>query len=531
LIRRPVLAVLLTALPLLALVSVAVTVPAPAAAASSRSSVPAYWLVASDGGIFSFGGAPFYGSTGALALNKPIVGMAATPDGGGYWLVASDGGIFSYGDAGFHGSTGSLVLNRPIVGMTSTPDGGGYWLVASDGGIFAFGDAAFYGSTGSMVLNRPVVGMAATAGGGGYWLVASDGGIFAFGDAAFHGSTGSITLNKPVIGMIADPSGGGYFMIASDGGIFSFGTAPFYGSLGGLPLKNPVVAAAATTSSGTLQPSGQNDVGYWFTDDTGLVSNFGSADYFGSAPSPLNRPIVGMAEAPGNGGFVGSPFPSGSYGYDISNFQCPDNFPSGDHQIGIVQVDGASDTSTQLNTAGNYANPCLQEEAGWAGAGLNLYTFLTYQTSTTPEPGCSSDPTGACNAGYQAGIDAFGDAQQPGVNTDVTWWLDVENVPSNPWSGSTASNAAFVMGALNALHETEGLANVGIYASPGVWNSIVGDYQPSVPYWMADYLASPSGPGSCADYSNWVQNHGAQLPGPPILVQYDSQQYDEDYAC
>ena len=26
-------------------------------------------------------------------------GMAATPDGGGYWLVASDGGIFSYGDA------------------------------------------------------------------------------------------------------------------------------------------------------------------------------------------------------------------------------------------------------------------------------------------------------------------------------------------------------------------------------------------------------------------------------------------------
>ena len=39
-------------------------------------------------------------------------------------------------------------LNRPIVGMASTPDGKGYWLVASDGGIFAFGDAAFYGSTG-----------------------------------------------------------------------------------------------------------------------------------------------------------------------------------------------------------------------------------------------------------------------------------------------------------------------------------------------------------------------------------------------
>jgi hypothetical protein len=31
--------------------------------------------------------------------------MAASPDGHGYWLVASDGGIFTFGDAGFYGST------------------------------------------------------------------------------------------------------------------------------------------------------------------------------------------------------------------------------------------------------------------------------------------------------------------------------------------------------------------------------------------------------------------------------------------
>ncbi|WP_200891146.1 hypothetical protein, partial [Acidithrix ferrooxidans] len=76
-------------------------------------------------------------------LNKPIVGMAATPDGKGYWLVASDGGIFTYGDAGFYGSAGAIPLNKPIVGMAATPDGKGYWLVASDGGIFTYGDAAF----------------------------------------------------------------------------------------------------------------------------------------------------------------------------------------------------------------------------------------------------------------------------------------------------------------------------------------------------------------------------------------------------
>ncbi len=163
--------------------------------------LPGYWLVASDGGIFAFGHAGFYGSTGGTNLNQPIVGMAATPDDSGYWLVASDGGVFAFGDAGFYGSTGALTLNRPIVGMARTPDGAGYWLVASDGGIFAFGDAGFYGSTGGLVLNKPIVGMAPTPDGRGYWLVASDGGIFAFGTAPFYGSTGGDALNEPMVEM------------------------------------------------------------------------------------------------------------------------------------------------------------------------------------------------------------------------------------------------------------------------------------------------------------------------------------------
>ena len=201
-----------------------------------------YWMVASDGGIFAFGDAQFYGSTGSVRLNRPIVGMAATPSGYGYWLVASDGGIFSFGDAQFYGSTGSIKLNQPIVGMTSTPSGSGYWMVASDGGIFSFGDAQFYGSTGSVRLNRPIVGMAATSSGTGYWMVASDGGIFAFGSAQFYGSTGSIKLVQPVTGMSPSRSNRGYRLVARDGGIFSFGDAQFYGSTGGNCLGSPTVS-------------------------------------------------------------------------------------------------------------------------------------------------------------------------------------------------------------------------------------------------------------------------------------------------
>ena len=55
----------------------------------------AYRFVASDGGIFSFGNVPFYGSTGGQRLNAPVMGMASDPATGGYWLVASDGGVFN----------------------------------------------------------------------------------------------------------------------------------------------------------------------------------------------------------------------------------------------------------------------------------------------------------------------------------------------------------------------------------------------------------------------------------------------------
>src|SRR5581483_4423138 len=50
------------------------------------------------------------------------------------------------GGAGFHGSLAGRRLNAPVVGIAATADGGGYWLVASDGGVFTFGDAAYHGS-------------------------------------------------------------------------------------------------------------------------------------------------------------------------------------------------------------------------------------------------------------------------------------------------------------------------------------------------------------------------------------------------
>ncbi|EEF62266.1 glycoside hydrolase family 25 protein [Pedosphaera parvula] len=231
-----------------------------------------YWIAASDGGVFSFGDAHFYGSMGGQHLNAAVVGIAARPQGDGYWLVGADGGIFSFGNAGFHGSMGGQHLNAPVVGMSATPSGNGYWLVGSDGGIFGFGDAGFHGSMGGQHLNAPVVGMSATPSGNGYWLVGSDGGIFAFGDAGFHGSMGGQHLNAPVVGMASNPAGTGYWLVGADGGIFGFNVG-YYGSEGGQRLAAPIVGMSSSVDGS----------GYWLVGKDGGIFSFGDAPFEGSA--------------------------------------------------------------------------------------------------------------------------------------------------------------------------------------------------------------------------------------------------------
>src|SRR6202050_3240774 len=254
-----------------------------------------YWLVGSDGGIFTFGSAQFYGSTGSLHLQRPVVGITPTASRGGYWLVASDGGIFNYGDAGFYGSIPGLglhpagsgqpnSLNAPIVGMVPSADGGGYFMVASDGGVFAFGDARFAGSCpGIGGCSGAAVAVMPDASGNGYWVVTSSGSVYPFGDAVNYGAPGSQAGG--ITSAVATPDGGGYWILGSDGQVFNFGNAagmgsPPSGSAGGL---DPANAIFATSDGG----------GYWVATALGHVSAFGDAPDDGDmSGTHLNGPIV-----------------------------------------------------------------------------------------------------------------------------------------------------------------------------------------------------------------------------------------------
>ena len=228
-----------------------------------------YWMATPFGEVISCH-APFMGSP--ASLSAPITAIVATPHGHGYWLVASDGGVFAYGSAQFFGSLPGLPASAqpgsPVVSLVPTATGTGYYEVTANGDVYAFGQAPFYGSMGGVSLAKPVVGAALDPETGGYWLVASDGGVFAF-HAPFYGSMGGQYLAKPVVGMSYAPSTGGYRLVASDGGVFSF-DAPFYGSMGGQSLAKPVVAIATTPG------------GYWEVGSDGGVFCFGSAPFEGS---------------------------------------------------------------------------------------------------------------------------------------------------------------------------------------------------------------------------------------------------------
>ena len=153
------------------------------------------------GACSACGDAHFYGDMSKVALNGPVLDSVATPSGHGYYMVASDGGVFTFGDAKFEGSTGSQTprgagahaharsRRRPAIGSSGT-----------DGAVYSF-KASFHGSMGGKHLNRPVVGMVSF--GNGYLMVASDGGIFNFSNKPFYGSLGSHPPPIPIVSVAA----------------------------------------------------------------------------------------------------------------------------------------------------------------------------------------------------------------------------------------------------------------------------------------------------------------------------------------
>ena len=234
------------------------------------SSASGYYVLGSDGGVFTFGGARFMGSVPGEGVHADTVLMALSADGGGYYVLgcrrrgvhlrrrvllrlrararrADDGGRPQAdqdrrrvlgADPGRQGlpvrrRTGARLAAGRVARRGEArahAERQGYWILASDGGIFTFGDARFDGSLpGQGIVDRSI-SMASTPSGSGYWVLGADGGIFTYGDATFHGSVPGIgCVQAQGVQIVPTTTGHGYYVLASDGRVFPFGDAPGYG--------------------------------------------------------------------------------------------------------------------------------------------------------------------------------------------------------------------------------------------------------------------------------------------------------------
>jgi len=494
------------------------------------AAAPAYYVVESNGGVHNYGGAGFYGSKAPQHhLPAPVVGGAATADGGGYWIVTKKGNIYNFGDATFYGSPVHQRLRGPVVAITATPDGQGYWIATSSGSVYNYGDAAFCGSAVHNHLRSSIAGLVPTPDGEGYWLFAQNGSIYNFGDAEFFGSGAKYHTRVAVVGMGTTTDALGYWLAYANGSVRNFGDARFYGSAVHRRLPKPIVSFASTPDA----------LGYWITGASGRVYNFGDARFYGSLahhPPPRSVRVVAIVATFAVPVAAVAPYPHGALGYDISDFQCSKtgspNAKFGlppSSGISIIQVVGWLDSAQ---------NSCLSSEVAWAtragganGAPYNLYIFMN-SPGTTPAAAAASasGPAGRCatlsagasescsayNYGFNGARSALEYAISQGVHSSI-WWLDIENDSLSPnanssfsagryWSDSTALNDQTIQGALDALRR--GGITVGIYSTSVQYPKIAGDFVPRgprIPLWVAGVP--------------WTRPPFVQrgLPGPGVL--------------
>jgi hypothetical protein len=247
--------------------------------------------VGSDGGVFVFHGG-FYGSLPGLGIHVDnIVGIAPAANYDGYYLVGSDGGVFSFGDTGYEGSLPGLGIHvNDVVGIVPSSDDKGYFLVGADGGVFSFGDTAFEGSLPGLGAHvDDVAGIAATPSNTGYWVLEASGQVTGFGDAPnlaqlqpLPESTGAARY----VAIVSTPDGQGYWVVNNFGQVFAVGDAHWLGNVAYNP--SPLVS---------IVPTGDK-AGYWIVGSDGAIFTLGDATSYGSLPAlgiVPNFPIVGAA--------------------------------------------------------------------------------------------------------------------------------------------------------------------------------------------------------------------------------------------
>jgi hypothetical protein len=160
-------------------------------------------MVASDGGVFTFGDAQFEGSCpGIGGCSGAAVAVVPDATGKGYWLFTANGDSYAFGDALNIGPSPPEAPGGqpPTTAATRTPDGKGFWVLLSNGSVTSYGDAKFYGSCGSIGgCSGTTTALMAEDTGNGYWVATATGNVYTFGDVPYDGSMAGTRLNGAIV--------------------------------------------------------------------------------------------------------------------------------------------------------------------------------------------------------------------------------------------------------------------------------------------------------------------------------------------
>lgn len=222
-------------------------------------------------------------------------------------------------------------------------------------------------------------------------------------------------------------------------------------------------------------------------------------------------------------------------GADVSWPQCPRGLGIPEKRtLGLpMPLDTAEYVVLGLtNGPGFVANPCLAAQVAWVrdrGLMASAYAVGSFPDADTVArhagsgPFDGTTPLGALgNTGYQQARYNTSGMLLTGLRTPIVW-IDVEPVPSFPWSGDREANAAVVRGLARGYREAG--YRIGVYSTPFLWQAVVGDLRLGVPEWRAAGQTSMEEALSrCGE--DWVIQGGRA-----VLGQWVADQRDHNVTC
>jgi hypothetical protein len=172
------------------------------------------------------------------------------------------------------------------------------------------------------------------------------------------------------------------------------------------------------------------------------------------------------------------------------------------------------------NGPGFHANPCLADQMAWAKERRLL--VAAYSVISWPDDAAQQQYGGLRQAGYAQAQFNIASMNAVGLGSPIVW-LDIEHVPFYDWSADPAANAEVVLGAAQGYVDAG--YRVGVYSTPHLWQSVVGDLSLGVPEWRAAGKTSQQEALSRCG-SDWLIQGGIG-----VLAQWVEGGRDVDVTC